>query len=894
MDSPKESTFSNARSQEQRIREGMAEKILEKKKVKKGFANIEDAIAYIDAGGDPLDFAGLSLNRHSTAKGGVDSPYQNCIPIPLLEKGKFWGSFATKIQGKPSAEQLRQLFMEKPNFRPVHSVPRDELDPSFDPSGQKPNIATLAHTTTMVRQSPQCFYTIMAGNQKAISPAELDEVRKAGLVAKRQVVASGPLLSMFQRLVYSAGRPKPTGRLYVDPDVLAAVARMLPVDPNRLRDMKGVQPTKCKWVEPNMKSGAGFPYNKLKIECAKEAMVVVEKIMNAVRDGSLRMLMANHPEWMLVKLMNKLDRYDAYELIDGTIEKGVLRQYFVFPFHWVYLFSCITQNIADASLGFWEHPDSVNAHGFSWLNGGPQKIIDWIRACKAKGPGLYGIIYSDDQLWVIVHKDGTVELLDIDWERMDLSLVSKVGDAYQWYVHNKAGHVLDNSWKAILQQLCIQAFNTQVCVEYALVYQIVECLKSGIPGTDQFDEIASTAALSVLQKYVGQPANHAESSARLAAGLEEVRKKMGLKAKPYVYHLVSAELEDPGGDYTTPWTFLGKRLYYCHAVKGWLIKSDLVRCLASILSPKSKCNGFEGLRLQMTRVRQIYASGAFTHKAVDLGIRIWYSALRNLKDQEGKTMGEGVRPLDVDEPSDDADLKNVDIVLEFEGYELPSWGECANLYLPYAKRVNVQSAIPNAPLQIPKGQTVGVSMDELAKELFPDKPFSYDPLGKTWAQLAEEDHEAEFKGEKLPEKSFEDKGASNITAPLSASAANHGRVPPIDPRERKLRDDLRRRRYKERAEAAFRAAKAILVNRLPAPAGTIQDRRAIKAANIADAIYAEALDAADDEDYQFKAEAYQNPDDELLEAEERYANDYLDDLDRDVRWQATNYVRMNT
>jgi len=848
-------------------------KVEERAASKGGYMSLSKALQLVKAGATASDLVSSPLPVRRPAKDTSENDrchdmFANVMEIPLLFKGTYCTELTWKVQGRPSEETIRQMFVGKRCFTPVEGIQRDPLDPHFKQGGGKENICTVVHATRLMKQNGDAYMRIAQGDEEHYTPAEMQQAREWCAEARNFVVTNGPMISCFQRLVHAVSTTtKPLGRLYIEPETVEAVCAMLPWKATNVREMQGRMPGEFEWLVLNLNSSSGFPWDKPKKEVLKEAYEATAQLINAVRDGTVQQLLAKHPQWLLVKLMNKLDRYDARDILKAP-EKGVIRQYFVYPFHWVMLFSAVNQNVSQAMVGFWEDPASFSAHGFAWQEGGPQRIIDWIRASVAKGPGIYGIAYSDDQLWVVVTKDGKVYILAPDINRMDLNLVNLVGRLYYEYGSRVLQGKVDKTWDAILRLQCKMAFTCPVILEYGMVMQTENFLHSGVPGTPEFDQVASAAAFHTMKKVVGQPENLADAKQRLQTGFGVWMQKYGLTVKPYELHLATAELADPTTEeFITPWSFLGKHLMFEPRVAGWLPRSDPVRCIASILAPKSTQFGNAGIRAQMQRVRQIVAAGGFSIPQVWRSMQSWYQTCRvSLK----------LTPADPFEPADQELIEpavDLELAVSLQGPEFPSFIECCNLYMPPHRRVDLRTMVPTIA-GVAREQKGVISAATLVSSLF-DESTLFETTGK-WADSSE-----------APASVSGDAGASNIAPLPTTSAERMGRARPKTAEEQKAADEARRIRFLNRMERIRSGAWNVLKGK----PGTAKKGRALlgeKGRAFVAAFVDEQADNVDEELAPVPPmEAYVGVEEELASFnDEAMADDYYADLEYEAEQTA--------
>jgi len=251
--------------------------------------------------------------------------------------------------------------------------------------------------------------------------------------------------------------------------------------------------------------------------------------------------------------------------------------------------------------------------------------------------------------------------------------------AYQ-HLTEQMGHLLDKTWTAVLRENCRMAFDTLVIIGYSLVYRASNFLKSGVTGTAEFDQYASAMAFAVVKEEVGRPPDLSTFTKRLETALDRVRVAMGLVVKPETMRPHPFEEEQDRYE----WSFLGKSLvkFHGHYVPG----SEPVRALASMTSPKKKLTHHLAIAGQMTRVRDIIASGGFVHPLLYHAARQWYETMRKLDNRPKDPL-----EPDVDEINTFKKPTNLEPLLKEVGDRFPELEEILNLYLPVSARV-VQTA----------------------------------------------------------------------------------------------------------------------------------------------------------------------------------------------------------
>nr|WPV63112.1 MAG: RNA-dependent RNA polymerase [Wufeng shrew permutotetravirus 7] len=265
---------------------------------------------------------------------------------------------------------------------------------------------------------------------------------------------------------------------------------------------------------------------------------VVWKMMNTlvkVLDGpdptrNLQRLAAEHPAWFLVRLKNKTEVYERAQLKNKT------RPYYEYPAFLNVLWSFLEWNFENHKTTFLEDPESVNAVGFSWLDGGARKLVDWINGRYkhlyrdvvppqgesqtvfdarvaaqeefANRPGnLRGLIYSDDNCWVYTTVSGERLGCNPDYKQMDAGFEKnffrlEFERMKRWWQGEIGDERLDNFWLQLLSMQHRFACQHLLLVWGSRVYMKESRLSTGVSGTTHFDGDRSALLLAILQRKV--------------------------------------------------------------------------------------------------------------------------------------------------------------------------------------------------------------------------------------------------------------------------------------------------------------------------------------------------------------------------------------------------------
>lgn len=257
------------------------------------------------------------------------------LPPNFKERNTFEQTFRER--------ELKSMFEGSPNWTPVGSVLRDPRDPHYAKEGGLANLTSLRLTQTTYSKAPDVALRLIQLPFDKFTP---QEIRAAWELVRRCwdfQVTSGPVNGLYRRVAESTRKPKPR-----EPSVdiarlmKAGISEFLPFDPLRCYDMRGRSLKECsRHIILNLSSTSGYPWDKPKKDVAKEAYEEACQLLNAIADGTIAKYAKENPQLTLVQMKNKLDLYEYADT------KKSIRQYFVFPFHWTYLFSAVMQNATD-------------------------------------------------------------------------------------------------------------------------------------------------------------------------------------------------------------------------------------------------------------------------------------------------------------------------------------------------------------------------------------------------------------------------------------------------------------------------------------------------------------------------------------------------------------------
>jgi len=337
---------------------------------------------------------------------------------------------------------------------PLQAVLRSPKDPHFKKEGGLKNLATVVQPPQYVGQDAEWIALL----QQIPSRFEDDRerVRQAlESAVTTHCVTSGPIEGWFARIKQGDERPHPN--FVLSEGEKRSVFAVLPWDKNRVptfkdRDLLSI----LKGVVINPAAGAGMPRIKKKGEVIKLLLEDAVQYYELLTKRGLPAYQRQFPGEFLTLAKAKLDRYE----ISDWGKK--IRPYYNINGGLGLLYSCVLQPYSKALIGFWEDPNSCNAHGFAWNSGGGDRLYSWLCAQKKRGPGVYAIGYSDDGLWVIVTEDGRVLVSDKDIAQCDASCGNSHLTQYREHLRLVLAEALNDAWKAVVDAAAAAVFKQLV------------------------------------------------------------------------------------------------------------------------------------------------------------------------------------------------------------------------------------------------------------------------------------------------------------------------------------------------------------------------------------------------------------------------------------------------
>jgi hypothetical protein len=498
-------------------------------------------------------------------------------------------------------DHVAALMYGLPGWKPCQPVQRVKLDPNYKAGGGAPNFATAVPTIQYTSQDGE-WISLLQAPRAEWSPEFRQRVRAALEEAVRTwCVTSGPLDGWWARIKLGANIKRPEFRL--TPAESARVMALLPFSKDLVRDFRVLSLNQIlSSVTINASASSGFPFLAKKGEVLPEMLERTAAYYNMLLDGRFREYAAANLGEFLTIVKNKKDRY----LISDWGRK--IRPYFCMNGAMALLYSVVWQNYSAGLLGFWQNNESCNAHGFSWVNGGGNRLYSWI--AHAHAPGLYAIAYSDDAIVKIVLPGGRALLRVLDVAQMDMSIGSTFLPVIRAHLRAVLAGKMTSGWTFVADAATQAAFSQMCLLTGPLCYLVEAGLMSGIPGTPEIDQIAFATKLALLQARYDQLVAEGAPPGVVTFDKAEatVRERIGLKFK---------DVDDGGwldfepGQPSYPLTFLGKQLLR-HG-NDYIPHVPLKTCVVQLVTPKTNHKSEAGRRAFMERCRGLAVTSLYTH-----------------------------------------------------------------------------------------------------------------------------------------------------------------------------------------------------------------------------------------------------------------------------------------
>lgn len=281
-------------------------------------------------------------------------------------------------------------------------------------------------------------------------------------------------------------------------------------------------------------------------------------------------MVQNRPLWVAAALSPKMEVYERAEAWDPEtgepfLELTKTRPYYVFNYHWTYLFAPITSALKKVMVPF--HKGGTWAIGFSWANGGAQKLMKMIEDCPVDEFRV--AMYGDDTFWVFNIRNKKY-LWGPDITQADSHVVRAMGPLMR-SVCSQAFPNMSNYYKNLIELWTIMCFRHPTVVYKAHTVFKKNHLSTGINGTTEMDTLLSMHLVDEVGKYwmdflekLEETPNLSDREIReeLWKYLGEVQARMKyITLKPATLDLFSwSHVENTSKPYFVPVKFLGFHL----------------------------------------------------------------------------------------------------------------------------------------------------------------------------------------------------------------------------------------------------------------------------------------------------------------------------------------------
>jgi hypothetical protein len=296
-------------------------------------------------------------------------------------------------------------------------------------------------------------------------------------------------------------------------------------------------------------------------------------------------------------LKNKSELMEKADITKKT------RPYYVFPAGLGSLFSIYFSAFTSGWELVTEHPTSCVLIGFSWTNGGAEKLLR-VFTNLANGENRWAI-YGDDLVLGVRLTDGTLYIICPDAQHLDMSLTqyhTSVTAAYTQQVMNPP-----RKWCALAQLWANLSISGEVIMWKSDYVTKSSGLFSGVPGTSVADTIATAEPVADLEK--NQVFKNLDNLAELESAMQiavAVFSTYNIRLHP---DTLTPQLFIHGETVVGP--ILGQSLYYYAPSDSYLPSSSNHKLLASLSRPGKNLKGIERSKNLVQRIAGLLVSGGY-------------------------------------------------------------------------------------------------------------------------------------------------------------------------------------------------------------------------------------------------------------------------------------------
>lgn len=455
-------------------------------------------------------------------------------PIPMYEAFK-----APSVPDSKNVKAAIELYLTLPGVTRSNSI--------ASVTAQR-GLAVLPDVARAVVQNPRSAMTTGGADRTAVSVLRNEQFGspisrefRANMIKEANLyyLGQGTPFGMATRMKSQLQSRKPTAPTQEDLDAIIALlpkktTAQLPADITLL----AADP------EFNAKAHPGAPFYITGITAA-DPSVLAQSVALATRYFSV---LTDDPEGAtaLVKLsVSEAEKHNFITMLSAKMDVMERDSYFkktrpigITPFWLRLLESVLTQSYYPAMANFEDDPTSISAFRFSWLNGGIQRLADFI--LTPHDGAFHALSWGDDQIWMCRAQDGSVFLLFPDVSGMDMKITSRHYRLYRgWLVHlftdekvslsmfEEEGGLEDYlekakigaNWLELLLFHVASAAKKQVMVDNGVVINMNVGLLSGKSATTIIDFIGSADLINQVKRVpmprTGSPSDIADYQKRV-------------------------------------------------------------------------------------------------------------------------------------------------------------------------------------------------------------------------------------------------------------------------------------------------------------------------------------------------------------------------------------------
>lgn len=427
--------------------------------------------------------------------------------------------------------------------------------------------------------------------------------------------SQGTKAGFYNRCVKQLGRTcVQITSLYTATEFHTAFDRALPVQVSSLPNWGNALDSQMDMLKTSFTSSAGAPYWRSKLDSIDLMQnAVLPLVLDHIMAGTLSELYKRQPELWLCQLKNKADRYK------DPVEKT--RPYLSLPWHWQALFSCLSQPYSDSLKLFYEQDGCRNAYGFSYANGGGNKLRAHVIKELSKKDYTF-FVYGDDVDFYYKDHDGSIMRLCPDFSQMDGSVDRATISMTIDHILAKfaEAHGEDNLgfWQVVASQWKHFATRPYMVLDGTTTYRKRQAdgLMTGVVGTTLFDTVK---AILVYERFVEHLKDHPSALGKTQAA--EWFAAQGLTIKEGTWSPQKVQVEPVSGALWTNQKFLGMQLKYVRRDQEYILVPVLPRddWLSLYLTPRRDNLNTTTLarqRYTFDRMRGLLTTGAIFDEEV--------------------------------------------------------------------------------------------------------------------------------------------------------------------------------------------------------------------------------------------------------------------------------------